>query len=86
MKSIITADIFISGLPYLITNFFPGFLEEFILWASRSLGCSLVMYILLPEGRSGFIAVSLISAHRLSPCLVLLYVYCDKALGKSFLA
>lgn len=37
MKSIITADIFISGLPYLITNFFQGFLEEFILWASLSL-------------------------------------------------
>lgn len=34
MKSIITADIFISGLAYLITNFFQGFLEEFILWAS----------------------------------------------------
>ena len=39
MKSIITADIFISGLPYLITNFFQGFLEEFILWASLSLCC-----------------------------------------------
>lgn len=36
MKSIITADIFISGLPYLITNSFQGFLEEFIIWASLS--------------------------------------------------
>lgn len=74
MKSIITADIFISGLPYLITNFFQGFLEEFILWASLSLLlriCCLVMYTLLPEGRSCFIAVSLIVAHSLLPCLVL---------------
>lgn len=35
MKSIITADVFISG--YLITNFFQGFLKEFIPWASLSL-------------------------------------------------
>lgn len=61
MKSIITADIFISGLPYLITNFFQGFLEEFILWASLSMLlriCCLVMYTLLPEGRGCVIAVS----------------------------
>lgn len=37
MKSIIAADIFISAPPYLITHFFPGFLEEFILWAADSL-------------------------------------------------
>lgn len=74
MKSIITADIFISGLPYLITNFFQGFLEEFILWASLSMllrMCCLVMYTLLPEGRGCVIAVSLIAAHCLSSFLVL---------------
>lgn len=36
MKSIIAADIFISAPPYLITHFFLGFLEEFILWAADS--------------------------------------------------
>lgn len=74
MKSIITADIFISGLPYLITNFFQGFLEEFILWASLSMllrMCCLVTYTLLPEGRGCVIAVSLIAAHCLSSFLVL---------------
>lgn len=33
MKSIIAADIFISAPPYLISHFFAGFLEEFILSA-----------------------------------------------------
>ena len=61
MKSIITADIFISGLPYLITNFFQGFLEEFILWASLSL-----LLRICWKRKSCFIAVGLIVAHSLS--------------------
>lgn len=42
MKSIIAADIFISAPPYLISHFFLGFLEEFLLGAADS---SLLTYV-----------------------------------------
>lgn len=45
MKSIIIADIFISGVPYLITNFFQGILKEFLLWVNLSLLLSYVYSI-----------------------------------------
>jgi len=75
MKSIITADIFISGLPYLITNFFQGLLEEFFplgksLFAAENLLLS-YLHPVRQRGGSGFIAVSLTEAHCLSPHLVL---------------
>lgn len=42
MKSIIIADIFISGVPYLITDFFQGILKEVFLWVNLSLLLSYV--------------------------------------------
>lgn len=60
MKSIIAADIFISGLPYSITNSFQGFQEEFILWASLSVQLRMCRLDVQHVSRGGgFVAIGL---------------------------